>query len=81
MGAFARDKGILDFWCAGTLMAHAASAYGPTARHFDTVEALLASLHQGPADAGAVLVKGSRFMAMERVVQALRATATAEGSH
>jgi UDP-N-acetylmuramoyl-tripeptide--D-alanyl-D-alanine ligase len=85
VGAFAREKGILDFWCAGTLMAHAASAYGPAARHFDTVEALLAALHQGPADAGAVLVKGSRFMAMERVVQALQTDSatpsTAQGSH
>jgi UDP-N-acetylmuramoyl-tripeptide--D-alanyl-D-alanine ligase len=80
VGAFARDQGILDFWCAGTLMAHAASAYGPGARHFDTVEALLASLHQGPADAGAVLVKGSRFMAMERVVQALQAESTAQSA-
>ena len=80
VGAFARDKGILDFWCAGTLMAHAASAYGPAARHFDTVEALLAALHQGPADAGAVLVKGSRFMAMERVVQALQAESAAQAA-
>jgi UDP-N-acetylmuramyl pentapeptide synthase len=44
------------------------------------VEALLASLHQGPADAGAVLVKGSRFMAMERVVAALKAQAGTGGA-
>jgi UDP-N-acetylmuramoyl-tripeptide--D-alanyl-D-alanine ligase len=81
VGAYARERGILDVWCAGPLMAHAAAACGPAARHFDTVEALLSSLHQGPADAGAVLVKGSRFMAMERVVQALQAESSAQGAH
>lgn len=81
VGAYAREQGILDFWCAGTLMAHAASAFGPGARHFETVEALLAALHQGPEDIGAILVKGSRFMAMERVVQALQAAAVEGGSH
>ena len=42
----------------------------PGARAFATVEALIATLAVAPAYAS-VLVKGSRFMRMERVVAAL----------
>ena len=45
-------------------------------RHFETVEALLAALRElgsthGMPAAASILVKGSRFMRMERVVEAL----------
>lgn len=82
VGAYARERGITGFWCAGALCAHAAQAYGAGARHFADVPALLAKLAEpGQAQAAAsVLVKGSRFMQMERVVQALRnAAATSNG--
>jgi UDP-N-acetylmuramoyl-tripeptide--D-alanyl-D-alanine ligase len=71
VGARARERGIEAFWCAGALSADAARAYGPATRHFETVASLVACLAQAPL-AAAVLVKGSRFMAMERVVQALQ---------
>jgi UDP-N-acetylmuramoyl-tripeptide--D-alanyl-D-alanine ligase len=74
IGAYAKARGIEHFWCAGTLCAHAATAYGAAARHFADTPAVLATLDAGttaePAF-GAVLVKGSRFMGMERVVAAL----------
>jgi UDP-N-acetylmuramoyl-tripeptide--D-alanyl-D-alanine ligase len=74
VGAHARARGLEHLWCVGALSAHAARAAVGAARHFDTVEALLQALPaQGP-QALSVLVKGSRFMRMERVVQALRAT-------
>ena len=66
------SAGIESLWTAGPLSAHAASAYGAAARHFEAVEALLAALPEAPA-ASSVLVKGSRFMRMERVVAALKA--------
>jgi len=75
VGAYAREKGIAAFWCAGALSAHAATAYGAGARHFERVEQLLAVLDEQAPACGAVLVKGSRFMAMERVVKALQAPA------
>jgi UDP-N-acetylmuramoyl-tripeptide--D-alanyl-D-alanine ligase len=71
VGAHARDAGIAALWTVGPLGAHAATAYGPGARHFDDTTALLAALDSAPA-CNAVLVKGSRFMRMETVVSALQ---------
>ncbi len=73
VGTCARSAGIESLWTAGPLCAHAASAYGAGARHFDAVEALLIALPEAPA-ASSVLVKGSRFMRMERVAAALKST-------
>jgi len=72
VGQAAREAGIAHFWTAGALCAHAAAAYGPAARHFDNAQAVVAALAEAPACA-AILVKGSRFMRMETVVQALQA--------
>ena len=77
VGAHARASGIEHFWCAGPMMADAAAAWGPSARHFGSREALLAALGAEP-DFASVLVKGSRFMKMEQVVAALQA---GEGAH
>ena len=83
VGRHAHECGIEALWTAGALCADAAAAF-PGARHFDTVEALLAALPQAPA-ARSIVVKGSRFMKMERVVAALvadQAVATpAGGAH
>ncbi len=75
VGAYARERGIDQLWTAGALCAHAAGH-----RHFADVPALLAALSEpGVAPAAAsILVKGSRFMQMERVVQALQRQATGD---
>jgi UDP-N-acetylmuramoyl-tripeptide--D-alanyl-D-alanine ligase len=74
IGAYALACGIENFWCAGAACLHATQAYGPAARHFADTPALLEHLATGrdaaPAFAS-VLVKGSRFMGMERVVALL----------
>ena len=56
--------------CAGALTAHAAATFGPTARRFDDAAVLAATLAEAP-EAASLLVKGSRFMRMERVVRAI----------
>ena len=69
VGAYAQARGIEVLWTAGSASRHAADAF-QDARHFDTTGDLINALAQAP-DCRAVLVKGSRFMAMERVVAAL----------
>ena len=70
VGAHARERGVDHLWCAGALCTHAASAWGAGARHFADAPAMVAALGSLP-HAASLLVKGSRFMRMERVVQAL----------
>ena len=76
IGSHARARGIESLWTCGRLCTHAAEAFGGTARHFDDLAALLAALAREPHFAS-VLVKGSRFMRMERVVAALLAESAA----
>ena len=72
-GAYARAAGIETLVALGDLSAHTVAAFGAGARHFATLEALLAALQVELAPGVTVLVKGSRFMQMERVVDALAA--------
>jgi UDP-N-acetylmuramoyl-tripeptide--D-alanyl-D-alanine ligase len=69
VGAYAREQCIDALWTAGAASIEAARAFSG-AQHFDTVIELLAALPQAPASAS-VVVKGSRFMKMEQVVEAL----------
>jgi UDP-N-acetylmuramoyl-tripeptide--D-alanyl-D-alanine ligase len=82
IGTYAAARGIESLWCAGALCVHAAAAYGSTARHFADTAALLEALSSGdvPPPFASALVKGSRFMAMERVV-ALLLSQSAGGGH
>jgi len=69
VGAYAKERGIESLWAAGAESASTAAPFGG-ARAFADVEALLGALGDAP-EARSVLVKGSRFMRMERVVAAL----------
>ena len=81
VGEYARVRGIEHIWTVGNDMQAAAAAAGERARHWPTVDALLDAHATAPQAAASVLVKGSRFMKMERIVQAWAALATPAGEH
>lgn len=70
-GRYAQERGI-EFLMATGEMARAAVYEHPVAYHFHTVEELNAAVINILPQLGSVLVKGSRFMRMERVVQAIQ---------
>ncbi len=69
-GRYAKDRGIEQLLTFGEMAQVAASAF-EGARHFDSVETLVDTLLDALPRQRSVLVKGSRFMRMERVVDAL----------
>ena len=71
-GAQARTAGIAMLYALGTLSAHTARAHG-AATHFESMEQLQSAVCAALPTVGSVLVKGSRFMKMERVVEAIAA--------
>jgi UDP-N-acetylmuramyl pentapeptide synthase len=80
VGAYARERGIEALFTLGAMGREAVDAFGPGARHAADIDALLAALRPCLGPAVTVLVKGSRFMRMERVVQAIAAKPP-EGVH
>jgi len=79
LGAEARRAGLEQLLTLGELSAQAAAAFGAPARAFQDVDALCEALLPMLARGTTVLVKGSRFMRMERVVQRLLDEPAAEG--
>ncbi len=78
VGGHARNVVINHLYAAGALSVHACQAF-PGARHFTDQAALIqAVLHDLPL-CRSVLIKGSRFMGMERVVQAIEQFAAMSG--
>jgi UDP-N-acetylmuramoyl-tripeptide--D-alanyl-D-alanine ligase len=71
VGAHAHAMGIEQVFCLGDLAAHTAAACGASAQHFSTIETLQAAVQQRLPNLGSVLVKGSRFMKMERVIDTI----------
>jgi len=57
-------------------MREAAQMFGASAAHFDDIGGLIDALRQSLRAGATILIKGSRFMQMERVVQALSAQQT-----
>jgi len=84
IGEFARAAGIERLYATGELMQRAVASFGAGAQWCADTGALSAALQQALAAAGPevrLLVKGSRFNRLERVVGALTGEAPVKGGH
>ena len=78
-GTEAKAAGIEHFFALGELAKSAVAAF-PGAQHFASIDELNAAVLQALPQVSSLLVKGSRFMRMERVVEAVCAAAPAQGT-
>ncbi len=75
IGGYAKSQGIDRLYALGESSAIAAHNFGAGAEHFRRVDDLVEALRPELTPDTTVLVKGSRFMRMERVADALAAPA------
>jgi UDP-N-acetylmuramoyl-tripeptide--D-alanyl-D-alanine ligase len=73
IGGYAKSQGIDRLFALGDASQLAVRNFGEGARHFCNVEKLIAAVEKELGPDTTVLVKGSRFMKMERVADALAA--------
>jgi UDP-N-acetylmuramoyl-tripeptide--D-alanyl-D-alanine ligase len=73
VGRFARSAGIDVLMALGEASTHAVQAFGKGGMHFRDLDALGKAASRESAAGATILVKGSRFMQMERIADALAA--------
>ena len=73
IGAQAKKAGIDKLFALGDLSRHAVKEFGTGAFYFERIQELLADLENQLTPEATVLIKGSRFMQMERVVKSFEA--------
>jgi len=70
IGKILNEKGITEAYLCGPLMRAAKETF-PGARFFDSREELIKELHENPIQDAIILVKASRGMAMEKIIDYL----------
>ncbi len=80
VGEYAAARGIDVLLAHGAAARDSAAAFGPQGRHLAAIEPLIETVRSVARGNATVLVKGSRFMRMERVVQALLDPAAVQAS-
>ena len=76
VGAYARSRGIDTLLAVGEQTREAVAQH-PQARHFESIDKLSADVLSQWGQCHSVLVKGSRFMKMERIIATLQQAAQA----
>ncbi|HQT80696.1 UDP-N-acetylmuramoyl-tripeptide--D-alanyl-D-alanine ligase [Ferrovum sp. JA12] len=71
IGLRAKESGIDNLYVVGQLTHYSVASFGVNAHHYESVEEIIAVLKPQLNSETTVLVKGSRFMQMERVVKGL----------
>ncbi|MDP2811086.1 MAG: UDP-N-acetylmuramoyl-tripeptide--D-alanyl-D-alanine ligase [Rhodocyclaceae bacterium] len=74
IGGHAKSRGVDRLYALGPMSEAAVRNFGEGAHHFRRVEDLVEALKKALEPGTTVLVKGSRFMRMERVVEAIADT-------
>lgn len=81
IGGYAKSQGVDRLFALGDTSQLAVRNFGEGARHFCNVDKLIAAVDKELGPDTTVLVKGSRFMKMERVADALAAPVDPEEKH
>ena len=84
VGGYAKSEGVDLLLAFGEMSEVAAANFGEGGAHFERIEDLVAALRAALTPDTVVLVKGSRFMRMERVADAIALEASGAatgGSH
>jgi UDP-N-acetylmuramoyl-tripeptide--D-alanyl-D-alanine ligase len=81
VGSYALARGVRRLFAMGPLSARAVDAFGAGAEWFGDVDALVRRLEAELTAGVTLLVKGSRFNRLERVVQALTGAAPGPAAH
>lgn len=78
MGELAKDAGIRKLYCVGELSRETAAGFGSGARWFANVDELASALQKELTAGRNVLVKASRFMALDRLVRQIEVAAPSQ---
>lgn len=81
VGEQARDLGVKHLLATGDLARFAVESFGKSGKFFEDRRQLIRELEQGLSSGSVVLVKGSRSMEMEQVVNAQVDEHDAQGAH
>ncbi|MDZ4316430.1 MAG: UDP-N-acetylmuramoyl-tripeptide--D-alanyl-D-alanine ligase [Azonexus sp.] len=76
IGGYAKSQGIDRLYALGDAAQQAVRNFGDGAKHYCNAEKLIAAVDKELGPETTVLIKGSRFMKMERVADALAVVAT-----
>ncbi len=71
IGQYAKTQGVDRLYTLGSLAEFSSASFGSGAAHYEDIVALLTALNEHRDASHTLLVKGSRFMKMERVVAQL----------